>query len=84
MQNKSSFIQSTGKEDNLIELEAIKTQTWHKKPLNEAFEELGYRDTYSQVDDSFFANIGHKSYKNAYTDLGDEIYKKLGYPNNPK
>lgn len=31
-----------GKEDNLMKLEAIKTMTWHKKPLQACMEELGY------------------------------------------
>lgn len=67
-----------------MELEAVKTMTWHKKPLVEAFDELGYKYAYSEVNPSYFQPLGKSSYQEAFNEMGEECYKKLGMPNDKK
>jgi len=45
------------KDQNLIKLEGIKTQTWHIKPLVEAFDELGYDTNYKTLPADRFRTV---------------------------
>jgi len=45
------------KDQNLIKLEGIKTQTWHIKPLVEAFDELGYDINYKTLEADRFRTV---------------------------
>jgi hypothetical protein len=40
MKQKDQLADMSGKDQNLVKLEAIKTMTWHSKDLITAFEDL--------------------------------------------
>lgn len=79
---------NASKQQNLMELEAIKTMTWHKKPLLQALNELGYEKAYSNCDAGYFKDADPKveitGYKDGVDKLGTDLHKRLGLPDSPK
>jgi hypothetical protein len=61
--------------------------TWHKRPLLEAFEDLGYRDAYksaSSINTLISGGTEYSDYKSALEGMGTGLYKKFGMPADEK